>query len=229
MKRLVSGCAVVVLLLLIAGAGPAEARPPCSHIGQGDCNAVCYLLGGSCNSWSLGSCSSDSAPYTYHCSTTNFSDYCTCSSGDDGGGGCFLAGTEITMADGTGKAIEQIEAGDVVLAFDQASGAMKPDPVKQVHEPMEVDHYLVINGDLRVTPSHPVLSDGKWIDVGALEVGDSLTAADGSDVVIESIEVLRGPVTVYNFAVNPYGTYVAGGIVAHNRKEVVKEQDPNGP
>ncbi len=32
-----------------------------------------------------------------------------------GGGGCFLAGTQITMADGTLKSIENITAGDVIL------------------------------------------------------------------------------------------------------------------
>lgn len=225
MKRLAVGCAVAALLLFL-GAGSAEAVPPCSHIGEGDCNAQCYLVGGSCVSWSLGACSSGSAVYTYHCSNATLGGDCTCGSG----GGCFLAGTEITMADGSSKAIEQIQAGDVVLAYDEASGEMKPDSVSQVHEAVEVDHFLVINGTLRVTPSHPVLSAGQWVDVGALQVGDALTGADGGEVAIESIEVLRGPVTVYNFAVNPYETYVAGGIVAHNRKEVPKEIDPDdGP
>eukprot|EP01044_Picomonas_judraskeda_P036129 COSAG03_NODE_15802_length_420_cov_0.426791_1_plen_107_part_10 len=33
-------------------------------------------------------------------------------------GGCFAAGTEITMADGTVKLIEEVRQGDVVLSYD---------------------------------------------------------------------------------------------------------------
>jgi len=41
------------------------------------------------------------------------------SSGGTGGGSCFLAGTPIQLPDGTNKAIEEIQAGDLVLAYDE--------------------------------------------------------------------------------------------------------------
>lgn len=43
-------------------------------------------------------------------------DSTSCSpSGDGGGGGCFLSGTQVRMADGSSKAIEDIREGDLIL------------------------------------------------------------------------------------------------------------------
>jgi intein/homing endonuclease len=131
------------------------------------------------------------------------------------------------MADGSQKPIESIGVGDMVLAYDEATGEMKPDKVSVVHDPVEWDHYLLVNGALKLTPPHPVLTDGEWVAIGELEIGDSLTAADGSKVLIESLEVVSEPVTVYNFATNPYQTYVAGGFIVHNKNPYLPgETDP---
>ena len=90
----------LVLPILAIGAllcaGAALAVPPCSAINSSDCAATCSILGGSCWGVSGGTCGTGSQPYTYHCSNGNFDGWCSC-----GGGGCFLSGTQITMADGT--------------------------------------------------------------------------------------------------------------------------------
>lgn len=199
-------------------------------IGQCDCNVTCYILGyGSCNSWSIVACNGNSAPYNFYCSGGTFNGWCSGCGGGGGGGGCFLAGTEITMADGSTKVIEDIQAGDVVLAYDEGTGEMKPDRVRAVHEPIQADYHLVVNGKLLLTPSHPMLSGGDWVEIGQLKVGDKLTAKDGSLVTIDDIEVVEGPVTVYNFEVNPYGTYVAGGIVVHNKRLPTEPAEPDMP
>lgn len=204
-------------LLLIAAAvvalaaGSATAAPLCSQVGQSSCESACAYIGESCVSWWIGFCNGETAPYTYQCTSSTIEYVCGCSFN------CFLAGTEISLADGTTKPVEDIAVGDVVLAYDEASGEMKPDAVKQVHRPTLVDSYLVVNERLHLTSAHPVLSDGAWVEIGDLRVGDSLTAADGGTVTIDSIEEVREPVTVYNFAVNPYGTYVADGIIVHNK------------
>lgn len=220
------------LILCLAGilasflATSVWAVPPCSYIGYSDCNATCQFLGeGGCSSWSFGACQSQSRPYTYVC-TSGFSFGGWCSGCTSGGGGCFLAGTQITMADGSTKAIENIRVADVILAYDQATGEMKPDKVVGVHDPVVEDHYLVVNGNLRVTPTHPVLSNGEFTLIGKLQPGDSMTSADGSKVVIDSIERVDEQVTVYNFAVNPYETYVANGIIVHNRKPDIEDGSP---
>jgi hypothetical protein len=209
-------------LLLVAGS--AMAVPPCSYVNGTNCGGECALYGQSCISWSVGSCTSGSASYVFHCSGTNISGSCSCG----GGGGCFLPGTQISLADGGTKPIESIEAGDLVLAWDEASGEMKPDAVRGVHPPIAADAYLIVNDRLRFTDTHPVLLDDAWVKAGELKVGDTLTAADGNPVVIETIRRVAGPVTVYNFEVNPLGTYVANGIVVHN-KVIPKEWEPDEP
>ena len=132
--------------------------------------------------------------------------------------GCFLCGTSILMADGSQKPIEDIKVGDIVLSFDENSGKMIPDRVSEIfHHPKE-STYLIINGYLRVTPIHSVLSNGKWIPIGELSVGDPLTNSEGKDIDIENVIAVKELVDVYNFEVNPYHTYVAEGYVVHNRK-----------
>lgn len=138
--------------------------------------------------------------------------------GDDGevNCGCFLAGTPILLADGRSMPIEQLTVGELVMAYDETAHDLKPDAVKETFIHV-VDGYLIVNGHLRVTPNHPVYADGRWVEIGLLRVGDQLVNADGRREPITSIERILEPVTVYNIEVNPYHTYVAGGIIAHNK------------
>ncbi|HEC94537.1 MAG TPA: hypothetical protein ENI45_01055, partial [Thermoplasmatales archaeon] len=118
---------------------------------------------------------------------------------------CFLAGTGIAMADGSLKRIEDIRVGDLVKSYDTVSGEWRVGVVTEVfhHSQGEMtNYYLVFNGDLRVTPNHPVYVDGKWVDAGKLKVGDVF----GGNV-IESIEKIYRRVPTYNFEVEPYHTY----------------------
>jgi len=50
-----------------------------------------------------------------------------------GGGGCFAAGTKITMADGTQKNIENIEIGEKVLTFNHETGKCEAQKVYFVY------------------------------------------------------------------------------------------------
>ena len=93
---------------------------------------------------------------------------------------------------------------------------MEPGAVIGVHPPREVDEYLVLNESLRLTPNHLVLSAGKWVRAGELKVGDLLTAPGGAPVPLFSVHKMIGRVTVYNLQVST-GTYVAGGIIVHNK------------
>jgi hypothetical protein len=66
-----------------------------------------------------------------------------------------------------------------------------------------------------------VLSGGVWTTVGALHVGDWLTAADGHAVPVYSLRGMTEVTTVYNFQVEG-GTYVADGVVVHNKDECLQ-------
>lgn len=129
---------------------------------------------------------------------------------------CFLAGTPILMADGTTKPIEKLKVGDGVLAFDEKTGQLKPDSVSEFFR-HKADKYLIVNKKLKVTENHPVYSEGKWVEIGKLKVGDKLINFRGESLVINSIKEVRRKVDTYNLEVNPYHTYIAGGIVVHNK------------
>jgi hypothetical protein len=121
------------------------------------------------------------------------------------------------MADGSTRPVEAIRVGDLVLGFDDATGTMKPVEVEAVHAPFVTDSYYIIDGTLRVTDTHPVLSRGMWIGVGELEVGDLLTDVTGKPRAITSIDRVDETARTYTFQVKG-GSYVAAGVVVHNKE-----------
>ena len=141
-----------------------------------------------------------------------------------GGSGCFLSGTPILLADGSLKPIEAVKVGDLVMAFDEKTKTLKQNKVKETFT-HEAENYLIINGSLKVTENHPVYSEGQWVEIGTLEVGDELLNAQGELTIITSIQRVKEKAQVYNLEVNRYHTYIAGGIVVHNKAKV----DPNLP
>ncbi len=134
---------------------------------------------------------------------------------------CFLASTPILMADGSTRPIEKVRAGDQIMAFDEEAKNLVKDRVKEffVHT---ADNYLVINNRLRVTPNHPVYSQGKWVEIGTLKPGDFLFNSRGRAEIIKAIKPIQKKVKVYNLEVNPYHNYFAGGILAHNKEPGVE-------
>jgi len=138
------------------------------------------------------------------------------SRGGGGGDGCFLAGTLITLVDGSVKPIESVLKSDQLRAFDPISGGIAASDILTIHPPRTVSSYLVINDETRVTATQPMLSRGKWVEAGELRLGDVLTAGDGTAVTIYDLRVVHESATVYNLAVAS-GTYVADGVVVHNK------------
>jgi RHS repeat-associated protein len=152
------------------------------------------------------------------------------------GGGCFVAGTRVAMADGTQKAIEAIEVGEQVLAFDEATGLVLPAAVTHVfvHDAWRDRAKTIrVNGRLRATVNHPFFVNGQWVRAEHIRTGDVLRrleaggAGDGdgdgkeqATTVTETVDTLiplPGVDTVYNLEVDRYHTYFAEGIVVHNR------------
>lgn len=130
---------------------------------------------------------------------------------------CFLAGTAITMADGSTLSIEDVRPTDRVMAFEEKSERSVPAEVRAVHPARVSDGYLVVNGTIRMTRGQPVLSRGRWVAARDLRIGDSLTAPDGRGIPVTSVQAEAEPVTVYNLDLGQVGTYVAAGIVVHNK------------
>jgi len=131
---------------------------------------------------------------------------------------CFLAGTLITLSDGTEKPIEDIEVGDVVLSYDEKSKSNVASIVeKTFHHPKEqTNSYLIINNKLRVTPNHPTLVNNKWQEIGDANIGNVLRLQDGNNLIITSIRRVYDKIPTYNLEVKDTHTYYAGDVLVHN-------------
>jgi hypothetical protein len=135
---------------------------------------------------------------------------------------CFVAGTAVLAAAGA-VAIETIQAGDMVWAWDEETGevALKEVVETYVNETYELVHVFVNGEEIVTTPGHPFYSPVKgWTDAVNLRAGDILVLVNGEYVVVEKIqhEILETPVTVYNFQVEDFHTYYVtnAGVLVHN-------------
>jgi len=92
------------------------------------------------------------------------------SSGSGGtGGGCFIAGTMISMSDGSLKPVEQVDIGDTVSVGGKVFATGK----------FLIDNLYDYNG-IQVSGTHMVKEDGAWTRVEDSRLGVSL----GDDEVI---------------------------------------------
>ncbi|MDD4901980.1 MAG: polymorphic toxin-type HINT domain-containing protein [Patescibacteria group bacterium] len=133
-------------------------------------------------------------------------------------GGCFLAGTKITMADRSLKNIEDVKIGDEVLTFtNETARSLVAGKVTKTYV-HEVGEYLIINDKLKITPIHRVFLNGQWRMIGEAKVGDWLLDEQGEKVKIAKIEDRRGLFKVYNLTIEPYHTFFAEGFYVHNDK-----------
>ena len=90
-------------------------------------------------------------------------------SGGSGGGGCFIAGTMISMQDGSLKPVEQVDIGDTVSVGGKVFATGK----------FLIDNLYDYNG-IQVSGTHMVKEDGAWTRVEDSRLGKSL----GDDDVI---------------------------------------------
>lgn len=143
----------------------------------------------------------------------------SCSSKKDSDPGCFSADTKITTPSGDIE-ISNIIVGDEVIAFDLEKN-LHTSVVTEIFKhdtDSEIYRYVFENGiHIDVTKNHPVfIPSGIFVEIGNLQIGDYVCHIDGTDIKIQSIEFLRND-SVYNFTVENYHTYIANGILVHNK------------
>ncbi|WP_327428756.1 ricin-type beta-trefoil lectin domain protein [Streptomyces sp. NBC_01236] len=142
---------------------------------------------------------------------------------------CFLAGTQVLLADGTSKNIEDIELGDEVLSTDPETGETNSEPVTALIHTEADKHLNELSVEtptgthkLTATAEHPfwVPSTGEWINAGDLKPGMLLLTADGTTAKIKANRAYTDHVRTYNLTVAEQHTYyvLAGEtpILVHN-------------
>ena len=142
---------------------------------------------------------------------------------------CFLAGTDVLMADGSTKDIEDIKVGDEVLATD---------PEKDESGPRRVTRLIITEDDkyfnelsiatedgiekLTATYEHPFWSpsERRWVEAADLNPGMTLLTDEGSTVVITGNRSFAKHERTYNLTVDNLHTYyvLAGRtpVLVHN-------------
>ena len=133
---------------------------------------------------------------------------------------CFGAGTDITMADGSHKAIEAVHVGDLIRSFDGEHSAWVSRAVTKTmtHGPDEgTGAFITINGGLRLTTNHPVWVHGLAKRADELAVGDPIVVLtpEGrpSETPVRTVVLEASREVTYDLDVEAPGTFVAGFVV----------------
>lgn len=153
-----------------------------------------------------------------------------------GGHGCFVAGTLVTMADNTTKAIEKVVKGDKVLTYDMDAQKLDTDVVKKTLTQKRNDMVTIEfeNGTkITASPNHPFITDKGLAsfspsatmredkrDVNRLTVGALVLTEDEDWVKVTKItKSKKEEVTVYNLPdIGGENTFFVNGICVHNMK-----------
>jgi len=141
---------------------------------------------------------------------------------------CFLAGTKITMADGSLKNIEDIGEGDVVRSYDDVSGSFVDSRVKKLlsyNKDRMTDYYVVINDELRVTPNHRLFVNDRWVEAGKLSVGDVLFDVAGRKISLFSIEKRFSKELSFDLLLESDNAYFADGFLVRSDVEKIVVSD----
>lgn len=124
----------------------------------------------------------------------------------------FSEETLISTKDGV-QAISNLELGDQVLAYEEATGEIGYHPVVALwahQDPVIVS--LTIDGEvIETTPEHPFYTaNGEWVTAADLHVDDEIRQANWDKGVVEAIVFTPVPQTMYNFTVATAHTYFVG-------------------
>ena len=144
---------------------------------------------------------------------------------DSGGNTCFLKGTQILLADGTNKSIEKLNVGEIVLGIDENKNIVQA-PITETFVHKETSGYLVIKTEdknkIRATTNHPIHKGNEFVEAGTLKVGDLISILDEKTNQLKETKIIKikkrpWSRTVYNIEVDEIHTYIAEGIIVHNK------------
>ena len=146
---------------------------------------------------------------------------------------CFIAGTPVIVRTSDGNYgyanIEDIHAGDFVLAYDESSGEINYQPVADtLSKEVIYTQKLVLAGETIITtPEHPFYSitANGWKQADELRIGEYVFCFDGSFAVVQANTLVKNNAaeTVFNLIVDNSHTFFAGkcGALVHNECKTV--------
>ena len=152
--------------------------------------------------------------------------------GSGGNTGCFVAGSQVLMADFTIKSIESVVIGDLVISKTGKANKV----IKLHHHPMEDRWLFKVNESMEMTDSHPILTTQGWkslnpektreihpdlVIAGKLNLGDSVRKYDNfQQFYVEEVASLakrKTLIPVFNLDVDGDDTFIVDNFVVHNK------------
>lgn len=204
-----------------------------------DCYDACYLTN-ACDSWGAAMCRRG-------CDSDAVSDYGirNTSSWARGGGpflrrvefryktpdpgacSCVAQGTEVTLEDGSTRAIESLSQGEGILAFDEHTGAVIKASIELVlvHQgpTYTFDQLRSASGEeLELTANHPVFTQRGFVKTEELVVGDTLFIIDHvarqtrQEILVSIVRKSSTANVSYNLKTTA-GNYFAADLLIHNK------------
>jgi hypothetical protein len=135
---------------------------------------------------------------------------------------CFPAGTEITLANGDVKNIEDLTTNDTLLTWNEKTGELVEGSIGNIVKKVDnlLIHLITSEGEIKSTPFHRFYVKGKkWISAQDIVIGDTLLNEEGKDIRVTNKCELLGEVEVFHILdVRDNHTYFANNILVHNFK-----------
>ncbi|MET9374388.1 polymorphic toxin-type HINT domain-containing protein [Streptomyces sp. NPDC002992] len=141
----------------------------------------------------------------------------------------FVAGTEVLLANGATKPIEELQTGDEIVATDPETGETEIKTVTATISTKDDKTFVDVTvatedgpNTLTTTDHHPFWSDSEnaWIDAGYLKPGMTLRTDDGAMVAVRGTRTYEAHQNTYNLTVADLHTYyvLAGAtpVLVHN-------------
>ncbi|SDM08848.1 intein N-terminal splicing region [Lentzea albidocapillata subsp. violacea] len=153
----------------------------------------------------------------------------------------FVPGTLVLMADGSYKKIEDLRAGEYVLATDPTTGTSGPREVTEVRtktsERVMVELTDTTGGKIKATDEHPfwVESEKRWVKAIDVKPTYRFLTADNRSAEVTGIRTWSGIEKVHNFTVDGLHTYYvassqeAAPLLVHNEGSKKPDGNPCGP
>ena len=122
---------------------------------------------------------------------------------------------------------QMLLTGESIASWHPGEGR-EVDGVVQAIRKTTVPELLCINRALRLTSSHPVLTDRGWLPAGELDGTTRLQLASGRFEAVRTVEIITRPSDVVDLSVTPWASFVVAGVVVHNKypADLLARSDP---
>lgn len=148
----------------------------------------------------------------------------------------FPPGTEVLLADGTTKPIEDVELGDAITVTDPLTGETTTRKVVATIVTADDKRFVDLtvrsadgdSSELISTVTHPfwVESSDSWVDAGNLKPGMTLRTTNGDTAEVESVRSFDKRQRTYDLTVEGIHTYY---VLAGDISVLVHNSGPCGP